>query len=286
MDVLVLGAGGGLGRLICAELREAGHAVRTIAQRRDARDAGALAAVGARAIVNCAGASVAVGLGHGWRGYRAVDTPIGLAAAEAARRTGARLVYVAVHHTPAFARCAYVDAHERVAAAMQDLDGVVVRATGFYSAYAALLPMARRGTLFDIGDGQVRTNPIDERDLAAIVAESVAGEGPREIAAGGPQIMTRRAIFEHVAAVAGRPVKIRGMPVWMASAAGAVLRLAHPRIGQFVQFAALLARHEAIAPALGTRTLADYLAEAATADRRTGPTAPPAPPDRSRSVER
>jgi uncharacterized protein YbjT (DUF2867 family) len=263
MDILVLGARGGLGRLVCAELAGRGHRIQT-ATRAEARDPAALARAageggGGGAIVNCAGASVALGLGHGWRGYRAVDTPIGLAAAEAARRTGARLVYVAVHHPPALARGAYVDAHERVAAAMRDVDGVVVRATGFFSAYAALLPLARRGILADIGDGRARTNPIDERDLAAIVAESVAGAGPRELAAGGPEIMTRRQIFEQVAARAGRRVRIVGLPAWLAGGSGAVLGVLHPRMGQFARFAAGLARHDVIAPALGTRTLASYL---------------------------
>jgi uncharacterized protein YbjT (DUF2867 family) len=260
MDILILGARGGLGRLVCAELTARGHQVRA-ATRAEARDAEALAraATPCGAIVNCAGASVALGLGRGWRGYRAVDTPIGLAAAGAARRTGARLVYVGVHHPPALARGAYVDAHERVAAAMRDLDGVVVRATGFFSAYAALLPLARRGLIFDIGDGRARTNPIDERDLAAIVAESVSGSGPRELSAGGPEVMTRGQIFEAVAERAGRPVRIVRMPAWLGSATGALMRVLHPRMGQFAQFAAGVARHDAIAPALGTRTLASYL---------------------------
>ena len=260
MDVLVLGARGGLGRLVCAELAARGHRVKT-ATRPEARDPEALAraATGGGAIINCAGASVALGLGHGWRGYRAVDTPIGLAAAEAARRAGARLVYVGVHHPPELARGAYVDAHERVAAAMRDNDGVVVRATGFVSAYAALLPLARRGILADVGDGRARTNPIDERDLAAIVAESVAGSGPREVAAGGPEVMTRGEIFEQVAARAGRRVRMMRLPAWLANASGAVLRVLHPRMGQFARFAAGLARHDVIAPALGTRTLAGYL---------------------------
>jgi uncharacterized protein YbjT (DUF2867 family) len=267
MDVLVLGARGGLGRLVCAELASRGHRIETVS-RGAARDPAAMVRALAgggdgKAIINCAGASVALGLGHGWRGYRAVDTPIGLAAAEAARRAGARLVYVAVHHAPALARTPYVDAHERVAAAMRDTDGVVVRATGFYSAYAALLPLARRGILADVGDGRVRTNPIDERDLAAIVAESVAGLGPRELAAGGPEVLTRGQIFEQVAARAGRRVRMARLPAWLAGGIGAVLGVLHPRMGQFTRFAAGLARHDAIAPALGTRTLASYLDELA-----------------------
>jgi uncharacterized protein YbjT (DUF2867 family) len=170
-----------------------------------------------------------------------------------------------VHHPPELARGAYVDAHERVAAAMRDQDGVVVRATGFFSAYATLLPMARRGLIVDIGSGRTRTNPIDERDLAAIVAESVAGEGPRELSAGGPEVMTRAQIFEAVAARAGRRVRMMRMPAWLGGAMGAAMRLVHPRMGQFARFAAGLARHDAIAPALGTRTLARYLDELADA---------------------
>ena len=261
MDVLVLGARGGLGRLVASELALRGHRILTV-DRRAARDANALAMTGAQAIVNCAGASVALGLGHGWRGYRAIDTPIGLAAVHAARRLDVRLVYVGVHHSPAFARSWYVEAHEQVARAMRDVDGVVVRPTGFFSAFASLIPLARRGMLVDIGHGRVRTNPIDEHDVAAIVAESIAGDGPREIACGGPEVMTRRSIFELVAAAAGNPgAKVRAMPVWLARASAAALCAVHPRIGQFARFATLLAQHDMIAPALGTLTLARYFQE-------------------------
>jgi NADH dehydrogenase len=273
VEILVLGARGGLGSLICAELAARGHAARTVT-REVARDGAALAdaARGAGAIVNCAGASVAMGLGKGWRGYGAVDVPIGLAAVAAARANDIRMVYVGVAHPPALARCAYVAAHERVAAAMRDLDGVVVRATGFYSAYAALLPMAKKGRLVDIGSGATKTNPIDECDLAAIVAEAVKGDGPRDLDAGGPEVMTRREIFERVGAAAagldGR-VKITAVPVWLAAAGAAMFRVFHPRMGQFAKFAVLLAKHDAIAPSLGTRTFDDYLSRL-TVDAGTG----------------
>lgn len=265
MQVLVLGGTGGLGRLVCGELERRGLTARAAGRRDgDARDPAVVTklAAGASAIIDCAGASVALGLGHGWRGYRAVDTRIGLAAVEAAKRTGARLVYISVASAPALAHCAYIDAHERVVAAMAELDGVIVRPTGFFSAYASLLPMARRGLLFDLGDGRARTNPIDERDLATIIAECVRGDGAREISAGGPEVMTRREIIERVGAASGRRVKVRSVPVWLARANSLVLRALHPRIGQFLQFAAGLAEHDVIAPALGTRRFGDYLAGA------------------------
>ncbi len=255
MDVLVIGGGGTLGRLICGELANRGHNAIAVGRRTgDLTDPSTLTARRASLIINCAGASVAMGFGRGWRGYRSVDVPIGRAAVAAARETGARLVYVGVHHAPEQRSTAYVDAHEQVAAAMAELpDACVVRATGFFSAYLALLPMARRGVLVDIGDGSARTNPICERDLAEIVTDvALGGDGPREIAAGGPDVMTRRQIFEAVAGLAHRRVRFGAMPTWLARAIAAMTRVVHPRIGQFMQFAAALAKHDVIAPALGT----------------------------------
>jgi uncharacterized protein YbjT (DUF2867 family) len=262
MDVLVIGGGGTLGRLVCREVAARGHRTVSLGRRDgDLRDPDVIARARARVIVNCAGASVALGLGHGWRGYRAVDVPIGHAAIAAARRTNARLVYVGVHHPPSMRDTAYVDAHERVADLMKDVDGAIVRATGFFSAFAALVPMARRGLLVDIGDGKARTNPICERDLAEIVVDvALGGDGPRDVAAGGPEVFTRREIFEHVARCADRRVRMAGMPVWLSAVGAAALRLVHPRMGQFAQFAVGLAKHDVIAPALGTTRLGDYLA--------------------------
>lgn len=271
MSVVVIGGGGTLGRLICAGLSARGQTAIPMGRASgNLRDPAVLAAPGGSVIINCAGASVAMGLGYGWRGYRAVDVPIGIAAAQAARSSGARLVYVGVHHPAALRGTPYVDAHERVASAMADVEGCVVRATGFYSAYAALLPMARRGVLVDVGDGRCRTNPICERDLAAIVVDvALGGDGPRDVSAGGPDVLTRREIFELVAARAGRRVRIGGIPTWMASISAGITRVMHPRIGQFMQFAVGLARHDVIAPSLGTKRFADYLQSPEVVGRRT-----------------
>ena len=254
MDVLVVGKGGGLGRLVCAEVEARGHRLVTEAPN---------------VVINCAGASVALALGKGWRGYRAVDVPIGLRAIETAKRNNARLVYVGVHHNAALRETAYVDAHERVVEAMRDVDGCVVRSTGFFSAFAALAPMAKRGFLADVGDGHARTNPICEYDLAEIVVDvALGGEGPRELSAGGPDVMSRREIMELVASVANRRVRVAGVPVWLGRLGAFALRCIHPRMGQFAQFAVGLAQNDVIAPSLGTTRLAEYLHAPGASNRR------------------
>jgi uncharacterized protein YbjT (DUF2867 family) len=254
MDTVVLGAGGTLGRWIHEGLVARGHRVTTVA-RHDARDAAAIARNRPGVIIDCAGASTAMALGKGWRGYGAVDTPIGLSAVQAARSCGARMIYVGVHHPPELANTAYVAAHERVVAAMS-ADDCVVRATGFFSAFHALLPMAQRGFLVDVGNGRARTNPIDERDLADVVVAAALGR-EREISAGGPEVMTRQEIFERVAKLANRRVRMLRMPVWLGRIGATLLRPIHPRIAQFAAFACGLANHDVIAPVLGTRRLAD-----------------------------
>jgi uncharacterized protein YbjT (DUF2867 family) len=262
MDVLVVGKGGGLGRLVCAELEARGHRVVTEAPK---------------VVINCAGASVALALGKGWRGYRAVDVPIGLRAIETAKRNNARLVYVGVHHPPAMRGTPYVDAHERVVEAMRDVDGCVVRATGFFSAFAAFASMARRGLLVDVGDGTARTNPICEHDLAEIVVDvALGGDGPRELSAGGPDVMSRREIMALVAAGANRRVRIAGLPLWVGRIGALALRCVHPRMGQFAQFAVGLAQNDVIAPSLGTTRLVDYLKETDRPTRRFDPKIRPA----------
>lgn len=261
MDVVVIGGNGTLGRLVCIETSRRGHRAIPLGRRDgDLRDPALIARAAPQVIINCAGASVGMGLGQGGRGYHAVDVPIGLAAVAAAHRSNARLVYVGVHHPPALRATTYVDAHERVAAAMRDLDGVVVRPTGFFAAItAAYLPMAQRGRMIDIGDGSARTNPICERDLAEIVVDAaLRKDGPRDVSVGGPEVMTRGAMLETIAGA--RPVKTSRLPIWLARTNAALLRIVHPRMGQFLQFVAGLAAHDVIAPAVGTTTLAGYVA--------------------------
>jgi uncharacterized protein YbjT (DUF2867 family) len=271
MDVLVIGGGGALGRLVSGQLVQRGHRALALGRRDgDLRDPSLIARAAAPVIINCAGASVQVGFGHGWRGYRAVDVPIGLAAIEAARRTGARMIYISAHHPPALRKTPYIDAHERVAEAMHGIDGAVVRPTGFFSAISsAFLPMAKRGRMFDVGDGRARTNPISEHDLAEIVVDiALGGDGPRDVSVGGPEVMTRREMLERVANAAGYRAKITGMPLALCKLNAALLRAVHPRMGQFVQFVVGLAQHDIIAPSCGTTRLADYIAARPSDDTR------------------
>lgn len=215
------------------------------------------------ALCSSAGASVAPAPGHGWRGYGAVDVPVNRALIDGARAAGVgRVVYVSVLHAPAMRRLAYVAAHERVVAHLRasGLAHAVLRPTGFFSALASYLDLARRGAIPEIGDGLARSNPIADEDLAEVVLDAVADADPAlEVAAGGPEVLTRRELAEAAFAALGRPVRIRHVPAGPLPAALALARPFHPRLAQFMRFAVAISTQDLIAPPRGRCRLIDAL---------------------------
>lgn len=284
--VLVAGASGALGREVVRLLRARGHRVRAMTRdaeraRRvlgpdveavvaDARDARAARAAvdGADVVFSSLGASPLPDPRRGWRGFRAVDWPLNRNLVDAALDAGvARLMYVSAFHAPEMRRLAYIDGHERVvdhlrARAGERLAWSVVRPTGFFSAIGSLLDMARRGPIPSFGVPEARTNPIHDLDLAAVCVEALDGDA-REIAAGGPEILTRRRMGELAFEALGKPVRVHRVSSWILSYAAFVLRALHPRLSDCVSFFRDVSSRDLVAPARGSRTLLPYFQERA-----------------------
>jgi len=286
--LLVAGATGALGRAVVEQALARGWAVRAmvrdparlpapVAARlagiavADARDRGAVdrAVAGVDAVFSCVGASVLPVLGRGWRGFGAVDWAANRTLVDAARSAGAgRFVYVSVFHAGGMRRLAYVDAHERVVDHLgaSGLSFGVVRPTGFFSAIASYVDLARKGPIPEIGGGQVLTNPIGDDDLATVCVDALASDDPAlAVSCGGPEVLTRRRIAELAFAAIGAPPRIRRLPAGVVRAAAWLGRPFHPRITQFMAFLAAISTQDLIAPAHGRRRLEDAFVEYAAA---------------------
>jgi uncharacterized protein YbjT (DUF2867 family) len=284
MKILVAGATSVLGRNVARILTSHGHAVTALGRDADrlaplasvvtttavadARRAEALAGVvaGHDTVFSCVGASVAMRLGGGWRGYRAVDTPANLNLLAEAKKAGVqRFVYVAVHPVPGAERTAYVDAHERVAQAAlaSGLDVIIMRPPAFFSALGIFVAMAQKGKVPVIGDGRSTSNPIDDRDLAAACAQAVESGGAREWAIGGPEVVTRLDIARLACEAAGVTPRYRFVPPGLIRFASALATPVSPRISQFMRFVAHATTTDVVAPAFGTHRLADYFRDVA-----------------------
>lgn len=281
--ILLAGATGQLGRHVARELKRQGYIVRALTRspdrlagvtvdvdevhRGDLADAASLAGAcaGVDAVISCAGASMNLNDLRDRRSFTAVDYGGNLHLLERARAEGVeRFVYVSMFAAERLMDTEYAAAHERFVRALRDsrMRHVVVRPTGFFSFFAELVKLARKGRGPLIGSGEVRTNPIHEADLAEVCVSALSS-GETEIAAGGPEVYTRRRIVAMAFEAVGRPPKVMRVPGWVFRGIATVARPINPRIAALLAFGAAVSQVDVVAPATGTRTLDQYFAEVA-----------------------
>lgn len=285
--VLVAGATGYLGRYVVREFEGRGARVRALA-----RDPGRLKTPGPAlepavdALVDevfvgdvtrpetlrgvCDGVDVvvsSVGLTRrdGGRSYEEVDhrgnaNLLGLAAGAAVRK----FVFVHVFNDE---RLQALDVVRAKRAFVDDLRGsglnyAVVRPTGFFNDMAEFLYMARRGAVYQIGDGSARINPIHGADLARVCVD--AAFGPQsDVPVGGPDTFTYRRIAELAFEALGAPPRIRHVPAWLVNGLASALRLVSRRYGTLAAGLTQVVQTDNVAPSFGTHYLADFFRELA-----------------------
>jgi uncharacterized protein YbjT (DUF2867 family) len=277
--VLVAGATGELGRFVVKALQARGCWVRALS--RSAERAASLGAnevaigdatrpeqlaqacAGIERVFSCLGQSVGADMANRGPGYHAVDYVGNHNLLVAAKQAGVeRFAYVSVFKAEAFPRVAYMRAHADVAAELRasGLSYAIIQPTGFFSAFGAFFEMARRGSAVVFGSGNARTNPIDDRDLASLCCDATLADERGELAAGGPDVLTRREVIELAFAALGKPPRIMSAPAWAPFAIGAIARPLAPRIGELMAFFGAVGGQDLVAPTRGQRRLADYYA--------------------------
>lgn len=267
MRVLVAGASSRLGRLVCARLADAGHAVtplsrasgvdltrpETLRGRCDGHDA----------VVSLVGASLTMRWQVPEQTFDRVDRDGNLALLDEAVRAGVpRFVYLSVYGDwPPDVR--YVEAHRAVDAALHaaPLGATSIRPTGFFGAFEVLLAIVRWGVAFRVGDGESRTNPIHEADLADVIAARVPG-GPPVVEVGGPEVLTRNQITDLLFAATGRTPRVIGVPKGLLLTQSRLVGALNPRLGDLIRFVAEVSTHDAVAPPYGSRRLAESIGRA------------------------
>jgi uncharacterized protein YbjT (DUF2867 family) len=138
------------------------------------------------------------------------------------------------------------------------MPATVVRPTGLFTAFRALLPMAAQGRMVVIGDGLSRTNPIHPADVAA-ACFGVLADGPPDLPVGGPDVLSRAEIARAAFSAVHVPPKLTHVAPWLFRSSARAVRLVNPRLGELLDFAAHVAVVDAIAPKVGKERLDDYL---------------------------
>lgn len=281
--VLVAGATGQLGRHVCGELKRRGYSVRALV--RDERRLGATrgdvdetfvgdlvrpetlrgACAGVDAVISAAAAPLSLDFRERGATHRSVDY-LGNRnlLAEAVAAGAGKFVYVSVFGAQRMRGLDYVDAHEEFVEELKrsGISYAVVRPTGFFSAMGEILKMARRGPVMSIGEGDSRTNPIHEADLAVVCADALEGTA-HEVEAGGPETYTRRELAELAFEALGKKPRLVRVPARLFAPALLPLKLFHPRLHALMLFFVAVAQIDAVAPAHGRRSLRTYFRELA-----------------------
>jgi uncharacterized protein YbjT (DUF2867 family) len=108
-----------------------------------------------------------------------------------------RFVYVSVYGSEKYKELELAKAHQEFTKELKKsgLSYTIIHPVGIFTGLHDLLLMAKKGQVITVGNGNKKTNPIHQEDLARICVENIVN-GKNSIEVGGPKIYTRNEIAE------------------------------------------------------------------------------------------
>ncbi len=134
-----------------------------------------------------------------------------------AKRSGVeRFMYISALNGDKLKHLKIFEAKERFVDELKssELKHSIIRPNGFFSDMEDFLSMAKNGTVYLFGDGNLRLNPIHGEDLAKVCVDSLEKAEP-EVSIGGPDVMTQNELAALALKAWNKPVKIRHLPDWI-----------------------------------------------------------------------
>lgn len=287
--ILIAGASGSVGFHALQLASGKGLWTRTLSQRRwraakvslfaddlwirDATDPEAIKGVCGRVdtVLSCMGGSLCM-QNEDKRSFAKVDFEANLnLLREAQRAEVGRFVYLSVYGQQRSENTAYVRAHRRFEKALREsgLKYTIIRIPATYASFDSLVEMARAGSVPLIGRGDARMNPIHPQDAARICIENLFA-GPEIVEAGGPEVLTRRAIAEQIFQHVGEEPSLYRVPGFIIRLTGSLTRPFNPRKANLLEFLPAVSAADVVAPQVGRLRLVDYLQEISTSKHLTG----------------
>ena len=141
------------------------------------------------------------------------------------------------------------------------LDYCIIRPTAFFSDMKEILKLAQKGTVYLLGHGNYRGNPIHGIDLAKFCVDAIERK-EKELPVGGPEELSYRESAELAFKLLGQQPKIKTIPGWPLNG---LLKLMKPFLSKrkytSIQFLFTAMQSDALAPKFGTHSLEDFFRE-------------------------
>jgi uncharacterized protein YbjT (DUF2867 family) len=193
--------------------------------------------------------------------FRKIDYEINLAILMDAKRAGVKkFIYLSAFHAEKYPGLEFFKVHQDFSAALADssINYSIIKPPALYSAFKDLFPLAKKGLLVTLGDGEKKTNPIYEGDLATIVVDAI-NDTNNIIEAGGPETLTRHEINLIIQNEISPGGRIRKMPLWIIRSLLPVLKMLDRNTYDKLAFFLAVMEEDTIAPPKGRMPFSEYV---------------------------
>ncbi|RAJ11315.1 SDR family oxidoreductase [Arenibacter echinorum] len=193
--------------------------------------------------------------------YMDVDYGANMNLLDEAKRAGVKkFIYVSVINGQLHRNLKLVEAKEAFVDQLKvsGLDYTIIRPNGFFSDMRDFLKMAEKGSVYIFGKGKKKINPIHGADLAQVCVDAI-NSNKKEIAVGGPDILTHYEVAEMALLASGKPINIIHLPHWLRKSIIWIMRtFTSSKTYGPIEFFLTLMAEDAIAPRYGSHRLSHF----------------------------
>jgi len=193
--------------------------------------------------------------------YMDVDYQANLNLLEEAKKQGVKkFIYISALNGEKLKHLKICAAKELFAEQLKNsgIDYCIIRPNGFFSDMSEFLHMAQKGKIYLFGDGELKTNPIHGKDLAAVCVNAI--DSPeKEIVIGGPETLTQNEIAWLAFDILGEKPKVVYIPHWVRVAILKLVRLfTGSKVYGPIEFFMTVMAMDMVAPETGSHTLKEH----------------------------
>lgn len=174
-----------------------------------------------------------------------------------------RIVYVSVFGSDKYKELELAKAHHLFTNEIKKsgLSYTILHPVAIFTGLHDILLMAKKGQVITVGNGDKKTNPIHQVDLAKVCVDNIIN-GKNHVEAGGPKIYTRNEIAELACEAVGNAKNVN-IPEWLAELGLPLVKVWDKTFYDKLSFFKEVLTEDAIAPQFGQHLLEGYFKEVA-----------------------
>jgi uncharacterized protein YbjT (DUF2867 family) len=178
-----------------------------------------------------------------------------------AQKSGVKkFIYISAFHAEKYVHLEYFRVHHAFAEQLKQsgINYSIIKPPAVFSAFVDMIDMAKKGQLANMGNGDKKTNPIYEGDLAKICVDAIK-QNNSTIEAGGKTIYTRKELNETIQKAVNPNKKVRNIPLGLVKFSLPFLKVFNKNMFDKFAFFLEVMQHDTVAPPVGEMSFEAYI---------------------------